>query len=578
MATATQNPRYEANESPSWLTSLGFGLQFAMIASATLLVTPVVVAEASDRGEPYVAWMVFASLVVVGLSTLLQVRRLGPLGAGAALPMATAPFAIPFCITAVVDGGPATLLTLSLASALFQLVISRWLFILRRIVTPVVSGTVMMILSVTLASVVFALLDDTAREEPVAAPLTALATFAIVIGLMLRGSALWRLWAPAIGIVVGCVVAAAFGIYDPARITESAWAGLPAERPALGLDFSAAFWTLLPAFLFMGVIISIQGDGESIAHQHVSHREARAVDFREVQGTMAGAGMSNVLAGVAGTTPNVVNPGMASFIQVTGVASRRVGYCIGAIFLVVAFLPKLSGLFSSIPGPVMAGYLIFIVGTLFVDGARTVVQSEQNRQRLTAAGVSFWLGAAFHFDLFTLPNLGSVWGPMLDSAITTGGLAVVILVLFLEVTKRRRMRFESELDADALPDLFAFIERFAESRRWSDPMKERLSAAAEETLLTLAPLDLTGEAEEREPRRLVVLASNEGPVAELEFIGGTDERNLEDRIRQLQQHGEETSSEDDMSLRLLRRYALSVRHQQFHGSDIIMVRVGPPAG
>ena len=177
-------------------------MQFSMIASATLLVTPMVVAKESGGDESYLIWMVFASLVV-GVSTLLQVRRLGPAGTGAVLPMFTAAFAIPFCITALVDGGPATLTTLIIASALFQLVISKWLFVLRRVVTPIVSGTVIMILSITLASVVFALLDDAAQGEPVAAPLTALVTLVIVVALTLRGTAAMRLWAPVIGIAVG---------------------------------------------------------------------------------------------------------------------------------------------------------------------------------------------------------------------------------------------------------------------------------------------------------------------------------------------------------------------------------------
>ena len=69
---------------------------------------------------------------------------------------------------------------------------------------------------------------------------------------------------------------------------------------------------------------------------------------------------------------------------------------------------------------------------------------------------------------------------------------------------------------EALPDLYAFIARFSDNRGWDTEMKDRLSAVAEET------------------RRLVVLASSEGPVADLEFIGGGDEENLEDRIRQLQ--------------------------------------------
>ena len=84
MATAVSsgNPRFEAHERPPLLSSLGLGAQFSLIASATLLVTPVVVSEAAGMDEAYLIWMVFASLVVVGVSTLIQVRRFGPIGRG----------------------------------------------------------------------------------------------------------------------------------------------------------------------------------------------------------------------------------------------------------------------------------------------------------------------------------------------------------------------------------------------------------------------------------------------------------------------------------------------------------------
>ena len=569
---------YEAHESPPLLVSLGYGLQFGLIASAALLVTPVIVAKASGQDDAYLGWMVFATLVVVGVATLLQVRRLGPVGAGAVLPLFTAAFSIPFCITALVDGGPATLTTLILASAAFQLVISKWLFFLRRIVTPTISGTVMVILSITLASVVFGLLDDAAEAEPVAAPLTALVTLMVVGALTLRGSPVWRLWAPMIGIVVGSVAAAAFGIYDFDRVTEAGWVGLPTEWLGLGVDFSIPFWTLLPAFLFLGVIISIQVNGESISLQRVARRGDLAIDFREVQGALAGAGVCNVLAGVAGTVPNIVSPGIVSYTQVTGVASRRVGYCVGVLLIALAFLPKVSGLLSSLPGPVMAGYLILITGTLFVDGARTVIQTEQDRQKLTVAGVSFWIGAAFQFGLFSLPDLGSVWGTLLKSGVTTGGFVVVAMILFLELTSHRRMRFESKLHIEVLPELSAFVTKFADRRGWDTAMKDRLNAVAEETLLTLAPLnlDLDGDDDDDDGRRLVVVASSEGPVADLEFIGGGSEENLEDRVRQLQQHDSEIVAESELSLQLLRHYATSVRHQQYHGTDIITVRVDAP--
>ena len=584
-APTSQNPRYEADETPPALSALGFGSQFSLIASATLLVTPVIVAKASGRDDSYLVWMVFASLIVVGVSTLLQIRRIGPIGGRAVLPMFTAAFSIPFCITAVVDGGPTTLTTLVLVTAAVQLLISKWLFILRRIVTPTVGGTVMMILSITLASVVFGLLDEASAVEPVAAPVTALATLVVVGAFLLRGSAVWRLWGPVIGIIVGCAVAAAFGIYEIDRVVQAPWVGLPSEWPGFGLDFGIHFWTLLPAFLFLGVIISIQANGEAIVLQRASWRNERAVDFRQVQGTLAGAGVTNLLAGLAGAVPNIIHPGIVAFTQITGVASRRVGYCIGVIFILMAFLPKVSGLLSTIPGPVMTGYLIMVTGTLFVDGAQTVIQTEENRQKVVAAGVCFWIGAAFQFGLFNLPDLGPVFAALFNSGVTTGGVAAIVIVIYLELTNPRRRRFQSQLNIEVLPELNEFIAKFADSRAWNEAMKDRLSAVAEETLLTLAPLDLEGlDLEEtetqnedvRDERQLVVLAHSDGQMADLEFIGGGNEANVEDQLRQLQQHDSETPLENQLSLRLLRSYALSVKHQQFHDTDIITVRVGPP--
>ena len=441
-----------------------------------------------------------------------------------------------------------------------------------------VGGTVLMILSVTLASVVFGLLNEASLEEPTAAPLTALATLGVVAALVLRGSPVLRLWAPVIGIAVGCVVAAILGIYDASLVTRSAWVGLPSVWPGLGLDFSMDFWTLLPAFLFLGIIISIQVNGESITQQRAAWREHRAIDFREVQGSLSGAAAANLMAGAAGAVPTIVNSGGSPFIQATGMASRRVGYCMAAVFIVLAFIPKASGLLSTIPGPVMTGYLILVTGTLFVEGARTVIQTERDRQKLTVAGISYWIAAAFQFGLFALPNLGPVWSALLKSGVTTGGITVIVMILFLELTSPRRMRFQAPLHVDSLPELNAFVAKFAARKGWGPQMVSRLEAAAEETLLTLAPLDLTAEAldddgAEANQRRLVVLALADGQAAELEFIGGANEENLEDRLRQMQEHVEEDAIEQETSLRLLRSFASSVQHQQYQDTEIITVRI-----
>ena len=232
----------------------------------------------------------------------------------------------------------------------------------------------------------------------------------------------------------------------------------------------------------------------------------------------------------------------------------------------------------------MTGYLILVTGTLFVDGARTVIQTEENSQKVVVAGMCFWIGAAFQFNLFNIHDFGPVWGALFNSGVTTGGFAAVAMILYLELTHPRRMRFRSRLHIDSLPELNDFIAKFARSRNWDDAMKDRLSAVAEETLLTLTPLDLSAmslddekEADE-DGKQLIVLAANDGAVADLEFIGGVEEggQNIEDRVSQLQLHDSDSVVEQELSLQLLRNYASSVRHQQYHDADIITVKVDPP--
>ena len=573
--SGSRDLRYEPHENPPFPVSLGLGLQRAFVHVAGILVAPVIVAKASMVDDSYLAWLVFATMASTGVGTLLQVFRFGPMGVGYLLPLYTFYSAIPFCIMALTYGGPATLITLLLASALFQIGAAKWLFTLRRIITPTLSGTMMMLVAAALAPVTYRLLDTASETEPVGAPVAALVTLVVIVALVLRAPPVLRLWAPVTGILAGCILTVIFGGYDFGNVVHTPWVGFPVSGwPGLRLDFGPAFWSLLPAFLFVSAAISLQASATAITLQSVSWRQPRAIDFRRVQGAVLSTGVGNLLAGIAGTVPNSVDWSIIPFIQTTGVAARRVGIFIAGIYIALALLPKASGLFSSIPQAVIVGYLIVIIGVIFFESARTIVQDGLDHRKIIVAGVSFWIGVAFEYQMLSFPNIDPASGwAVLQSGITTGGFTALALTLFLELTNRR-MRFQSQLDVAALPELNAFIRRFATRHGWNSAMERRLYAVAEETLLTLAPID--ADANGQQKRQLVVLASRDDNTAQLEFIGAASEGNLEDRISQLRQHSPETTLEREGSLRLLRHYATSVRHQQYHETDVVTVRVNQP--
>ena len=568
-AAGVRDLRYEPEEQPPPALALGLGFQFAMLTVAGIVLTPAIVVRAAGGSEDFLSWAAFAALAISGVTTVLQAVRVGRVGSGHVLLMGTSAAFIAVCVTALVEGGPGLLATLVTLSALFQFGLSTQLSLLRRVLTPTVCGTVIMLIPVTLMPIMFGMLGDVPEgSSPAAAPATVIATLVVTVAVTLRATGVVRLWAPVIGIASGCAVASAFGLYNTQIIAEASWIGLPAGGwPGFDLQFGVAFWSLLPAFVFVTLIGAIETIGDSVAIQRVSRRNPRATDYRVVQGAVTADGVGNLLSGLAATVPNTTYSSSVSVTDITGVASRTVGIYIGAIFLVLAFLPKFMGLILAIPGPVAGAYTIVIMSTLFVLGMRVVVEDGVDYRKGVVAGVGFWIGLGFQNGLIFADQLGA-WSGLLENGMTAGGLAAILMTLFLELARPRPHRLRTDLETTAYPAIDKFLTEFAKTRGWSEKMTDRLRAVGEETLLTLIRQD-----EESGKRRLQISARNDGRAAELEFVAATEESNIEDRIAMLGDRVAGQQAEEEVSLRLLRHLASSVRHQQYHETDVVTVRV-----
>ena len=571
-ADRTREVRYEPEERPPPALTLGLGLQFAMLTVAGIVLTPAIVVRAADAGEEFLSWAAFAALAISGITTVLQAIRVRRVGSGHVLLMGTSAAFIAVCVTALAEGGPGLLATLVTISALFQFGLSTKLSLLRRILTPTVCGTVIMLIPVTLMPIMFGMLTDVPEgAPPAAAPLSVTVTLVMTVAVMLRATGYWRLWAPVIGIAAGCAAAASYGLYDTRLMAEAGWVGLPAGAwPGFDVSLGVAFWSLLPAFVFVTLIGAIETIGDSVAIQRVSYRKPRATDFRVVQGAVAADGVGNLLSGLAATVPNTTYSSSVSVTDITGVASRAVGVAIGATFLVLAFLPKFMALLLAIPAPVVGAYTIVLMSTLFVLGMRVVVEDGVDYRKGAIAGVGFWVGLGFQNELIFAEALGA-WSGLLGNGMTSGGLAAILMTLFLDLSRPRPRRLRAALNADAYPKIDTFLTQFAVSCGWGEAMTDRLRAVGEEMLLTLIRPGQEGETFVQ--RQLEISVRNDGRAAELEFIAATDESNIEDRIAVLGDRVSGVQAEEEISLRLLRHLASSVRHQQYHDTDVVTVRV-----
>ena len=568
--------RYEPDENPPAPLAFGCGLQLVVLGLASVVLIPTIVIRAAGGTDAYLSWAVFCAVAVSGVSTALQAVRLGRVGAGYVLTMGPAGAFIGVSAAALAEGGPALLATLVVASSLVPIVISLRLALFRRLLTPTIVGTVNMLVPATVLPVVFGRLTEVPPDTAVlAAPLTALATILVIGGISLKAGATLRLWAPLVGVVAGSLVAGSLGLYDPARVVRAPWIGVPQGAwPGVGLDFGPAFVALLPAFVFVAVIGAIQTITGAVAIQRVSWRRPRAVDYRAVEGAVAADGIGKLLSGIAGIMPTQTIGVSVPTVELTGVAARRAGLAAGGLLIALALLPKLVALVLAIPSPVAVAYLTVVLAMSFVRGMTEVVQGGIDHRKAMIAGVAFWVGVGCQNGLIFPELLTGFASGVLRNGITAGGLVAILMTLFLEVTAPRRHRIEAALDLAALPKIREFLRAFAARSGWGEKMVDRLDAVSEETLLALIGQD--EDREERARRRLLLRARKEAGGAVLEFIAAAGEENLQDRMGLLADRPDDVLMERDVSLRLLRHIASSVRHQQFHDSDIVTVRVEVP--
>ena len=634
-----QSVRYEPDEACPPLVALGVGIQGVLLVLATIVLIVAVTARAGGQDDGYAVWAVFATLVIAGALTALQASRFWRLGAGHILIMGPTPNYIAVSVLALAAGGPALLASLTAAAALSYIGLAFWLPLLRRIITPVVSGVVLMLIAVAILPVALNRVSEVPDAAPDAAgPVTALATLAAIVALSMHAHGVWRICSPLIAIAVGCAVAVMFGAYDVQGIHDAGWVGLPdGGFPGFDLTPSVDFWALLPAFVVIALVGGVKNIGDCIAVQQVSWRRPRVTDFRLVQGSLNTNGLGILLSGLAGTPPtSVYSSSSPLLINLTGVASRRVGYAVGAFMGALSLLPKLIALLLAIPSPVMGAYLLTAIGVLFVSGVQTAVTDGLDKGKALTVGMAFSLGAGLGNQTIGADLLGETWGPLIDNGMLVGALAAVLLNWFQGLASRgKRVRLETSLHPSAADDIDEFLQDFASEIGWDDDAVRRLRSAGEEALMSLLHQDedgrdgigssgrdssssgmdgssssrdssgrdsssgMDGSSSSRdssgrdsssssrdssgrdssssgiESPGLVVAARHSGAVVEMEFVAVFDGRNLEDRLAHLSEESQNTADmqEGVISLRLLRHYASSVQHQKFHGLDVVTIQV-----
>ncbi|TYT75484.1 uracil-xanthine permease family protein [Desulfobotulus mexicanus] len=564
-ATLSTSPLlYAVDEAPPEWMSVFLGVQMVVLVLAPIAVTPIVVARMAGIDPGEYGWIIFASLLASGIGTMIQVRRFGVVGSGYFLVIGSSGSFIACGLAAAQMGGMALVATMAVLSAPLQLFFAWFLGPMRRIITPLVGGVVIMLIVVSVLGISLDMMANTSSSAPSLYSFwVSAATLAVIMGLAVFGNRHLRLWSLVIGLLVGTLVAAGLGLTDFSTVGQSPWLGLPkGQWQGFALDFRPEWIGLYLAFVMVTIVGSVETLGDGMAIQRISERNFRKVDYERVQGAMYADGVANAVAGALGTLPNTTYSNAIAAVQLTGVASRRVGLYVAIFLGLLAFSPKISALITAIPSPVVGAFLFILLAMLFVTGIQLAASEGLNYESGVIIGVSFWMGYVFQNRLF-FADLMPVWlEPFLNNGIAAGGLFAIVLSLLFQMKPAGRARRVFSRQTAAMTDLQDFINEYAAVRRIPVQALQRLHLTAEELFMHLC-----GSQAFKGPELQVLLHFSDGRI-HVEFVEVSDLKDLDFMVEEA---GERVHSLDPdlLGLRILDRFASGLRHLRIGGVNYI---------
>jgi xanthine permease XanP len=238
-----------------------------------------------------------------------------------------------------------------------------------------------------------------------------------------------RMGAIVIGIAVGYTVSAVMGLVNFSGLADLPVVNVPIPF-RYGLDFDVSLFIPV-AFVF--VITTIESTGDLTATSMVSDEPIEGDLYIErVKGGVLGDGVNSAIAAVFNTFPNTTFSQNNGVIQLTGVASRFIGYFVAGFLVLFGLFPVVGAIVTAMPRPVLGGATIIMFGTVAAAGIKIIATGgDVNRRDILILAVSMALGLGVQLVPDALQNFPDTARSIFSSPITTGGLTAMVLNLVL---------------------------------------------------------------------------------------------------------------------------------------------------
>lgn len=439
---------YGLNDRPKPLIAFLAAFQH-LLAIIVPIVTPgLLICLALGVSRTETNMILSMSLVISGIATFLQCKKVGPFGAGLLIVQGTSFNFIGPIIgigSAMVAAGTpvnqvmAAIFGVVIAGSFIEMGVSQILPWVKRLITPLVTGIVVLLIGLTLIKEGLismgggyqAMQDHTfASADNLIMSCTVLA----IIVVLNRIRVVWiKSSAILIALVSGYILAGFMGHLDFSGIKDAPLVQIPTPMH-FGLSFS---WGLFIPMAFIYLVTSLEAIGDVTATSKLSNQPVNGpVWMQRIKGGVLVNGANSLLAGLFNTFPSSVFAQNNGVIQLTGVASRYVGIWIAILLILLGLFPAVAGVIQAVPQAVLGGAVMVMFGAVAASGINILSSIHLDRRALLIIAISLALGLGVAQVPQILEHLPELFKNIFSSGVATGGIAALILNVVLPETHK----------------------------------------------------------------------------------------------------------------------------------------------
>lgn len=175
------------------------------------------------------------------------------------------------------------------------------------------------------------------------------------------------------------------------------------------------------------LVTSIEASGDITANSMISGLSITDESYhRRVRGGVLADGVNSAVAGLFNSFPNSIFAQNNGLIQLTGVASRYVGYFIAAMLVLLGLFPVVGMFFSTMPDPVLGGATLLMFGLVAAAGVRIIATQTIGRKETLVLAMAFGAGLGVELCPDILKHAPDAVKGIFSSGLVTGGIVAIL--------------------------------------------------------------------------------------------------------------------------------------------------------